>query len=82
MRSCVLAFGRLVAWSVDYFVGLFFFYITLPLGPPFASLATKGDLSVALGQERVFEIKDRVCDLIALDAVDALPAPDGSDFRN
>jgi len=54
----------------------------LSYGPPFASLATKGDLPVTLCQERVFEIKDRVRDLVTLDSIDSLSAPDGGDFRN
>ena len=58
-----------------------FKHCTLALGPPFASLAAKGNLSVALCQKRVLKVKDRVRDLVALDAIDALPAPDGGDFR-
>merc|ERR1740124_761937 len=51
-----------------------------PFGPPLSSLATKDNLSIALGQERVFEIKDRLGNLIPLNAVASLAAPYSRNF--
>mmetsp|Transcript_14513 Transcript_14513/g.36466 ORF Transcript_14513/g.36466 Transcript_14513/m.36466 type:complete len:228 (+) Transcript_14513:561-1244(+) len=63
-------------------VATFLVTYALSLRPPFTSLARKGDLSVALRKERVFEVKYCGSHLIALDTVDSLSTPNGGNFRN